>query len=83
MNAIILLIPLLLLTPHIVFVKATNETINGPNGISGTLTVPPGSVIKNFSITQNLAPSFSLANSTWVIHNSTSGSTGTITFKEV
>jgi len=69
-------------------------TVTNPNGMWATFMAPPGTVVSNFTIraegppvnlTTNtpVAPPVILANDTWTIVNSTSGSVGTIKFHQV
>ena len=59
-----------------------SETVTNGN-ITATVTVPPGSIVNNFTIRpENRSQSLELtdASSIWTIVNSTSGSRGTIVF---
>ena len=66
-------------------------TITNPNGMWATFKAPPGNVVTirpegppvNLTTNAPVAPPVILANDTWTIVNSTSGSVGTIKFHQV
>jgi hypothetical protein len=58
-------------------------TVTGPNNITATITAPPGSTVGPTTITPLNSNNFiNLPNTHWNIMNESSGSMGTITFKE-